>query len=373
MSRRPFQRRHARGGTDAPTRALLNVASASFSRNSRATIVTPTAPIVYAINAMRRRANGSIVIEAYRINAAGSAGSRSFVAGDGWSGPTSGLTYTAGVLDGPDGASLTADRVEVTGGGASYGPNRTIGGAGYTHMSAWVRAYSGSGSAQILTGYTGVYAATRAALTETWQRITAVGTGSAAAGFASVGDPRAIGGGTTDAIDAVVDMVSVGRERYPASDTLDGQRFADTLTWAASEVPLQLREGRSLWRVHPCHASAQLSASDSRVIFSCGGADDRLELYNDAGTIKARVLAGAAVVCASSAIAWAADLAATSTPLSIVLDAAAGSMVIAGASSGNGTHTGTPWTWPGGVSARLGGVYGAASEFDGSIYLPERV
>lgn len=354
-----------------PSRDLLAAGTAAFARASSAVLTLPTSAQVVGANTPRDRANGSRVIEPYRYNHAQAAGHRDFQPADGWTGPTAGTTYTSGVADGPDGAVLTANRIQVTSG--NYGPNRNVGGAGSTAMSLWVRAPSGSGSAQILTGWTGVYGAKRATLDETWQYITAAGTGSAGAGFASVGDARAIGGGTIDAIDCLADLCTIVRTRYMVSSVYGLEAQADVWTWPASEIPLELREGRSEHRWHPCDASTQVDAGDTRVLFSVGGAADRLEVYSDAGVIKVRVLEASAVVVESTAIAWAGDQTATSAPISVVCDAAAGTITISGATSGNGTYTGTPWAWPGGASARVGGVYGAASEIGGSIYRPRRV
>lgn len=357
-------------GGGGPPAALLALGAATFARASRASIVDAASFEAVASGVLRQRATGALILEGARSLASPvtSGMQRNLATAAGWAHGT--CTYTAGVADGPDGSSGTADRFQVA--GDQFGAyTSTASPAGWSHLVVWMRALT-TGSGQTLVGYVGpTWTGTRVALGSTWQRVVAVNTGSDSGGLWSVADARVFGGGTNAAIDAVLDQVTAGRESYATSDLLDGARLADVLTWPAEEVPLQLREGRSLFRVHPCWGSANqggLLSGQARTLISFGGSSDRLVIEKDGGGVKVRVYEGGVSVCESAALTISGDQTSTASPIEIVADAAAGTLRVNGA-----TTTGTAWAWPGGVVARLGGVYGGADELDGAIYLPERV
>ena len=89
-------------------------------------------------------------------------------------------------------------------------------------------------------------------------------------------------------------------------------------------------------------------------LLSFGGANDRAIMN---GSDQVQVSSGGIVRVTSSTLTWG-----IYQKLTIYLDPAAGTIGVFGATSGNGITAGTPWTWPTGVTFRVGGQVAGSSE-----------
>lgn len=149
--------------------------------------------------------------------------------------------------------------------------------------------------------------------------------------------------------------------RVPGASAVTRQ--ADQATWLAAEVPLLLRTSAARMRTATWWNDADLVASDERWLLSFGGASNGIRVRNDAGSVKLEAVAGGAVT-ASLVLSGLSRR----SPVYVSWDPSAGTV------SWDGTTgaVGTPWTWPG-VSVRVGGILGGASEWDGGVDLPETV
>lgn len=287
--------------------------------------------------------------------------SRSFT---GWTGGTA--TLTAGDANGPDGASLTASRINATAG--QYGPY-ALPGVGPNAGSLFVRRRTGAGPGlyQGVFGTTGTYdTEINAATTEAWTLYEYATAASAGDGFIPV-DSRATGGAmTATAQDVDVDLVCIEvGGRYPTSSTRTNVRGADAWQWDAAEVPSALRGGRSSWSLQMPWASARLISGDVRVIASFGGISDVLRIRHTGTDVRVEAVVGGVVKASSAAVTWTATRSAMTT-LAIIVDAATAIITVNGVSG----SAGTAWTWAA-APLRLGGVWGGALELDAYLAIPE--
>jgi hypothetical protein len=291
-----------------------------------------------------------------------SASSRSFT---GWVGGTA--TLTAGDADGPDGASLTAIRVNASAG--QYGPYLTTG-PGPSAASVFVRRRTGAGSGTH-QGYYGT-GATAAVIVETvgetWELQEFASPTTAGDALIPFDSRATTSPMTAVAQDLDVDLVcaEVGG-RYPTSSTRASVRGADAWQWDAAEVPLSLRAGRSSWSLQMPWASTRLISGDVRVIASFGGVSDVLRIRHTGTDVRVEAVVGGVVKASSAAVTWTANRT-TMTTLAIVIDAATATVTVNGVSG----SAGTAWEWAA-APLRLGGVWGGALELDAYLAIPEAI
>lgn len=358
-----------------PSGALLDFSSAIFVRASDGSYRTGTAetPIAFVASDILRQESGLYLIEKLSTNV--NLNSRN----------TSAATYTAGTgtpsydyAAGPDGTAAIADRWVLDAGEYSRYRVYTLTG-GSMCGSVWRRHATGTGDHQAFAyggsvaksgGYVGI------ATTE-WERVSATQPSTAGTnnGFTSVeGRAITVGWGSNlvaVAQDIVVDLLQMEMNcLYPTSTIICGatatSRQADVMTWLAAEVPLMLREGRSLWTFRPCYPDTGLISGNVRVIGSWGGATDILRLRHDGTGVLVEALTATTVRAASSYLTFSAD-----TTMTVHVNPVSAVLTVSGATTGNGPGTtGTPWTWLAGVGFRLGGEYGGSNEFDGGLSIP---
>lgn len=351
------------GGRSSSAQPLLSLSAGVLSRASEASYYTTASALAWAAADTLRVDTGLFgeslyMLEGTRTNLA--IQSESFA---GWT-ATAGAVVTTNATTAPDGdadasnifTNATNSRVMLT---------VTIVASTLVSLSRWVKNNSGDGLSRLQLvqrdGASTVDLASTAA--STWVREALrsadVGVGGSNPqywhrGAASAGSRDVYTWGA---------QIEVGRYETSYIRTAGGglARAVDVWTWLAAEVPLALRE--AAWRVRaaPEWIHSELAASDERWLISFGGSSDGLRIRNDAGTIKLEAVDGGSVV-ASKTIASITRFA----PVWAAVDPVAGTVSwdgVAGAA-------GTPWAWPGGVAARLGGVFGANSEWDGGLGLP---
>lgn len=291
-----------------------------------------------------------------------SVSSRSFT---GWTGGTA--TLTAGDADGPDGASLTASRVNASAG--QYGPY-ALPGPGPNAGSLFVRRRTGAGSG-LHQGYFGTGATASVVIEtvgETWELQEFASPTTAGDGFIPLDSRATTSPMTAAAQDLDVDLVCIEvGGRYPTSSTRTNVRGADAWQWDAAEVPSALRGGRSRWSLEMPWASARLLSGDVRVIASFGSVSDVLRIRHTGSDVRVESVVGGVVKASSAAVTWTATRSAMST-LAIIVDAAAATITVNGASG----SAGTAWEWAA-APLRLGGVWGGTNELDAYLSIPEAI
>lgn len=134
-------------------------------------------------------------------------------------------------------------------------------------------------------------------------------------------------------------------------------RAADILSGPIATVQVAMINGTFAFEVAPIFSSARGIADGSdQCIFSFAEDDsERIFFVVSGGSIYIRVTSGGATKVTSSALTFSAH-----QKLSIGINATAGSITVGGATTGNGTVTGTPWTRTTGptmyVGSRQGGT-----------------
>jgi len=202
-------------------------------------------------------------------------------------------------------------------------------------------------------------------LTTTWQRFSFAvntGVGATASGW-FIQNPAA---GSV-----VADFYAIGaqleRGTYPMSRKITvavgDTRWADVMTFASDEVPLAFRENAWTCTVRPEWASADLIATNKRVICSTD-ANNWVGFEYDAGSVYLRCYTGGTLRFGTGALTTSRN-----TDYPIICDLAAGVMTFNGVAGSAGTAT----TLPGGVALRVGGTAGGSNELDGALSEPRSV
>lgn len=115
-------------------------------------------------------------------------------------------------------------------------------------------------------------------------------------------------------------------------------RNKDQFYWNAVDVPSAIKNGTWAFQWVPEYASTEVAAN--RYIAHVTGENSDLRLRN---TDQLQIRQNNVSKVLADAITWS-----RGSLITVTLDAAAGSITIAGADSGNGTTVGTAWTWPSG-------------------------
>ena len=145
---------------------------------------------------------------------------------------------------------------------------------------------------------------------------------------------------------------------YISTTSAAATRAADSLTQSSPRAGLLA--GAVTGTLYPYAASSELPASAEQWLVSVGGASNGLRLRNDAGSRKLEYLRGGSVIAART-IAYSRHQA-----LAYTLDHAAGSLTVSGATTGDGTSTGSAGSWST-ATTRYGGVQGGSSELYGRL------
>lgn len=142
-----------------------------------------------------------------------------------------------------------------------------------------------------------------------------------------------------------------------------GTRLADEAVIEDADVPAAMRLGAWQITIKPRRASTQANDTITDTLFAFGaGLDNRISI-NASNQVVVRQ--GGTDRVTTGALTWSADQAITLT-----FDAAAGTAIVAGATTGNGTTTGTAWTMPTG-DVQVGNDAALGTAFFGAISPPE--
>ena len=282
-----------------------------------------------------------------------------------WSAGSASITNDYGPA--PDGTT-TADRLQVASGGS--GANFSL--SGITPSIDWVgtlyrRSPTGTVSAQDLIGASSVWPSANNSLGTTYERAVcaALPSNSSTAVGMWVADARdwsAFGGATAGARDEVtwgrqLEQASFASSYIRSAAVGGTTRAADLLSGPISTVPATMINGTFAFDIAPIFSSAGgIRHATDQCIFSFAEDDsERIFFVVSGGSIYIRVVSGGATKVTSNALAFSAH-----QKLTITINAAAGSISVSGATTGNGTVTGTSWTRTTGPTMYVGTRQGGA-------------
>lgn len=116
-------------------------------------------------------------------------------------------------------------------------------------------------------------------------------------------------------------------------------RGAETGTLASASVPAEIRTGAYAFDWSPEFASGAIPGTPAVLAIGSVTSSNQMQML---GTGVVRILtASGGVVVTTGALTWSAYQTVTFT-----VDASAGTLTVSGATTGDGTYTGTAWTWP---------------------------
>lgn len=273
-----------------------------------------------------------------------------------------GATITTNSHTAPDG-TYSADRIQQASGGSGVNQSRgSVTSAGDFIGTYYSRAPSGTADYQTLCGYAGVTSVGGSQGT-TWTRyemarlpndaVTTIGL--------YVGDGRAvvIPAGARDEV-AWGAQIEEGQFATSYMRTLGnaiGVRAADILSGPITTVPSAMINGTFSFDIAPVFSSARgIRKNADQCIFSFAEDDsERIYFYVLGGVLYIRIVSGGVEKVKSNALTFSAH-----QKLSVTVNATSGSITVAGATTGNGTVTGTPWTRTTGSTMYVGSRQGGA-------------
>lgn len=254
---------------------------------------------------------------------------------------------TANYSTSPDGTT-TATRITCTSGGSGRNQSPAITQPGNFAASAFCKAASPQ-SGMLLQGQAAVVASSPS-LTTNWLRTDTARfkTGEVAIEGVFLSDGRnwsGVGGIAAGARDWIWWGAQLEAAPFASSyiETAGASaaRSADSCTVASASVPSWMRSGKYAFVASVECSSAQLitHATEMTLLAFGTGTNDRVALVLDSGAIKVRVVQGGTTRVTTGALTFS-----RWQDLTITLNSATGAVTIAGAATGNGTTTGTPWT-----------------------------
>lgn len=329
----------------------------TFTRASAASARTSSSTLQrYAVNE-RRFENGRLLCEIQGVYS-----SRYSEELDNAAWTKTNCTIVANAAAAPDGTT-TADRTSVTTGGlvASISQTSTLAPAGNCTVTFWIRGTSSFTASYSFVGGTSTVNAD-VPVDTTWKQITARVTGVVAAALTV--RPHSGAGTATVGNDIYVWGVNMSNVTVSASTvtvtSANVTRVADSLTYASGSWNTALATNPFTIEWCPNTDSGGLNAVVD--LLSYGSVSDRLSVSN-VDTVQ--VIQAGVIMVASSAITYSRD-----QVLTFTFRPAAGQVVVAGATTGNGTYSGTAWTMPTAVTLRVGGRVGSTAECCGGIGNP---
>lgn len=271
-------------------------------------------------------------------------------------------TVTTDAVAGPDG-TLTADGVVTTLDGLNTEVSQTfaVAASGNTTASFWVRGDSAFTGSVTLAGTTS--ASQDFAVTTDWQQIVVQITGTTVAASIAIRPHAAAETGVAGRTMYVWEVCGTNSTLVQSTVGILGSsvtRPADSLTYAVGDWNTALATGS--FSVEWCPNTDSGGINSVIDLLSFGGASDRIGISNTDAVI---VIQAGATMVSTSPITYSRDQVITFT-----FRPASGQVVVAGASTGNGTYTGTAWTMPTAVTLRVGGRVGSTAECCGGLGNP---
>ena len=279
-----------------------------------------------------------------------------------WAG---GGTRTGGAVLGPDGTTYV-DRLNMASGDAGWYQYYSSYTGPSTHTS-WVRAVSGTAFARRCNVTYGLVQLSGCVVEATagtsWQRVGFTYSEASGGTYAMVADARSwstYGGTGASASDCYWASSQVERMPFCTSairtTSATVTRGADILTGSMASVPTRLINGNYSFDVAPLFSSSDgVNYATDQCLFSFAEDDsERVFFVVSGGSIYIRVTSGGATKVTSNALTFSAH-----QKLTVVISATAGSISVSGATTGNGTVTGSSWTRTTGPTLYIGNRQGA--------------
>lgn len=241
-----------------------------------------------------------------------------------------------------------------------------IGGTKAGCISMWAKNNGGGTSTRLRFSFSSGIALP-VTLTNTWTRYDAYSTftGSASENFSF--DHRANIPNTGDpAISVATDFYVYGVQleavnKFPSTLIINntgasGTRSADVLTFTTAQYLSALRSAPFTYRFYPRFAHTDTTAGDAYWHYSFGGSSDGIYVDSTGGNCTVIVKAGGAIKAQSSTLTFSRH-----QQIALTVRPGLGQLTVAGATTGNGTVTGSAFTFAN-APLRVGGIYGASNE-----------
>lgn len=275
-----------------------------------------------------------------------------------WAAGGSGSSLTAGDANGPDGSSSTADLLHAPSTYSTYqGPWSPTNGQSWV-FSFWAKRHAGAGSDEchfcVEDGSPdGTYI--NDPISETWGRHDAIRVIAASGSVYLVpGEGRTKAGLTARTLDYDVDLVQWEQGFYPTSPIITTSatvtRSQDTLSYVSGAFPVDFLTNGFKVIFAPDASSAEIvnATEDWRLIQV--GANDFLRIrYVLAAGCRVELVIGGAVI-ASTVVTFSRGQA-----LTLTAKPSAGKLVVSGATTGDGTYTGSGTAWPSATTLYVAG------------------
>lgn len=325
----------------------VSLLTATYARSTEGAYLTAADALAWATTNTRRTGYLGTLIEGSRTNLLTAPRDTS---GTGW---TFSGTRNLGVGNGPDGASLTADQGAAASG--AFGPYYSLGTGltGWYTGSCWARRAPSAGADEahiaLQNGVGGVGTYVSIAIAEAWKRFKIPRDFTNLVSYFVPWEGRALGGLTARALDYWADLFQFEAGAFASSAIRSAAtRGADIVSEATFDAALLTIGGRA--RVAPLCSSAELIAHAAEMVIAAISTTDYVALCVDSGAAKVRLVQGGTQRAITGALTWSAD-----QVLTITWAPSAGSITVAGATTGNGTSSGTGAAWSSGT-LRIGAL-----------------
>lgn len=148
---------------------------------------------------------------------------------------------------------------------------------------------------------------------------------------------------------------------FPSSHIINNSgaaatRSADTLTLTTAQYNAAMLDRPWKFDVYPYFSSTDHQDGETYWLYSFGGASDGIYLTKSGGNATVAVVTGGVVRVSSATITWSRH-----QKLTVTVTPAAGQVTVAGATTGDGTQTGTAYTFPS-STLRVGGILSGTGE-----------
>lgn len=359
------------GGDSAPA-SLSLLTGGTFTRSTEGSVLTAaptdgsTAFLVWLAANTRRIGYLGVLIEGSRTNRMIQSRTPANIA---WSSGTAALTSAANA--GVDGAALAFR--ELAGLSMVSQFQTALVGTGQECASVWVRAVSGAANHQIVgfdAGPSNIRANAKA-VTTTYARNDVTHTVGTSIGIIPLDsrDWSANGGQAANTQDCYLDLAQSEQGYFPTSairtTAAAATRGADILTFASGQYFAALLSAGGAFTFAPLMTSAELVLQNIDMRLLQVGANDYVRLRNNAGTAVLDLVCGG-VVKGTLSPTWSRD-----QVLSIRFNPAAGTITLAGATTGNGANGGSGAAWAAASTLYVGadnaGANNAFGHFSPSI------
>jgi len=260
----------------------------------------------------------------------------------GWDADLAGITTTVNYSASIDGNGSKAYRTLNAGG--YWGKRPAAASTAGMAASAWARARTGTTTTRLAVrgGFYGGYNADTKTIGTTYTQFRAAvpTTFDAYVGFWDF-----YYGGVIAACDFVTDYFSLEIGAFPTSAIITGSsltdRAADLYDGAIESVPTAMVNGTFQFYIAPEFSDSEgVSHATDQCIFSFAEDDsERIFFVVSGGSIYIRVTSGGATKVTSNALTFSPH-----QRLTVTVNGSAGSITVAGATTGNGTVAGTSWT-----------------------------